>query len=150
MLQHPERSLHRSSPKTLLPAWLLALGTFAIGTEGFMIASLLPTIATDLGMSLPSTALLVVIFTLVLSISSSVSTVMTGRFRRRDTLLLAMVIFTVGNLIAALATGFGILLLARILMAVAAGLYTPNASALVGVFVPPKDADALWPLSAAA
>ncbi|ARO34346.1 major facilitator superfamily protein (plasmid) [Rhizobium sp. NXC14] len=120
----------------MLPAWFLALGTFAIGTEGFMIAPLLPTISADLGMSLSATAMLVVVFTLVLSLSSPVATVATGSLRRRDTLLLAMTLFTAGNLIAAFAPGFGTLIFARILMAVAAGLYAPNANALAGMIVP--------------
>ncbi len=54
------------APSSLLPPCFLALGTFAIGTEGFMIAPLLPTIAGDLRMSLSATAMLVVVFTLVL------------------------------------------------------------------------------------
>ncbi|WP_037074141.1 MFS transporter [Rhizobium leguminosarum] len=126
----------RPSEPSMLPAWFLALGTFAIGTEGFMIAPLLPTISADLGMSLSATAMLVVVFTLVLSLSSPIATVATGSLRRRDTLLFAMMLFTGGNLIAAFAPGFGTLMFARILMAVAAGLYAPNANALAGMIVP--------------
>jgi predicted MFS family arabinose efflux permease len=124
-------SEHADAP-SLVPAYFLALGTFAIGTEGFMIAPLLPTIAGDLGMSLSATAMLVVVFTLVLAISSPITTVMTGRLNRRDTLIFAMVIFTVGNLLAALSSTFSTLMIARILMAVASGLYVPSANALAG------------------
>lgn len=126
----------RRPESSMLPAWFLALGTFAIGTEGFMIAPLLPTISNDLGMSLSATAMLVVVFTLVLALSSPIATVITGGLRRRDTLLLAMTLFTGGNLIAAFAPGFDTLACARILMAVAAGLYAPNANALAGMIVP--------------
>ena len=133
----PVNGEHLGQPNpSMLPAWFLALGTFAIGTEGFMIAPLLPTIASDLGMSLSATAMLVVVFTLVLALSSPIGTVIAGGLRRRDTLLLAMTIFKVGNLIAAFAPGFGTLMFARILMAVAAGLYAPNANALAGMIVP--------------
>lgn len=121
---------------SLLPPAFLALGTFAIGTEGFMIAPLLPTIADDLGMSLSATATLVVVFTLVLAVSSPISTVLTASLRRRDTLLLAMAIFTAGNLIAALSSSFATLMLARVMMAVAAGLYIPGANSLAGIIVP--------------
>lgn len=121
---------------SLLPPAFLALGTFAIGTEGFMIAPLLPTIADDLGMSLSATATLVVVFTLVLAVSSPISTVLTASLRRRDTLLLAMAIFTAGNLIAALSSSFATLMLARVMMAVASGLYIPGANSLAGVIVP--------------
>jgi predicted MFS family arabinose efflux permease len=123
---------------SLLPPAFLALGTFAIGTEGFMIAPLLPVMAADFGMGLSAVALLVVVFTLVLALSSPVATVLTGRFRRRDTLVLAMALFTAGNLVAAFSPGFWTLMLARVLMAVAAGLYAPNANALAGAIVAPE------------
>lgn len=51
-------------------------------------------------------------------------------------MLLAMTLFTGGNLVAAFAPGFGTLILASILMAIAAGLYAPNANALAGMIVP--------------
>ncbi|MFG1334049.1 MFS transporter [Xanthobacter autotrophicus] len=121
---------------SLLSPSFLALGTFAIGTEGFMIAPLLPTIADDLGMSLSATATLVVVFTLVLAVSSPISTVLTVSLRRRDTLLLAMAIFTAGNLLAAHSSSFATLMTARIMMAIASGLYIPGANALAGAIVP--------------
>ena len=117
---------------TLYPALFVALGTFAIGTEGFMIAPLLPKMAADFGMSIAAVATLVVAFTLALSLSSPLTTLASGRLNRRDTLLLAIGAFTAANLMAACATGFTSLLVARILMAVAAGLYVPNANALAG------------------
>ena len=117
---------------TLYPALFFALGTFAIGTEGFMIAPLLPKMAADFGMSVSAVATLVVVFTLALALSSPVTTLMSGRLNRRDTLLLAIGVFTAANLAAAFATGFNSLLVSRVLMAVAAGLYVPNANALAG------------------
>lgn len=117
---------------SLYPALFFALGTFAIGTEGFMIAPLLPKMAADFGMSVSAVATLVVAFTLALSLSSPVTTLMSGRLNRRDTLLLAIGVFTAANVAAACATGFASLLVARVLMAVAAGLYVPNANALAG------------------
>ncbi|MDI7860340.1 MFS transporter [Rhizobiaceae bacterium n13] len=122
---------------SLVPAYFLALGTFAIGTEGFMIAPLLPTIADDLGMSLSATAMLVVVFTLVLSVSSPITTIATGKLNRRDTLIFAMAIFTTGNLLAAFSTTFTTLMIARVLMAIASGLYVPSANALAGAISGP-------------
>lgn len=117
---------------SLYPALFFALGTFAIGTEGFMIAPLLPKMAADFGMSVSAVATLVVVFTLALALSSPVTTLMSGRLNRRDTLLLAIGVFTAANVMAAYAAGFDSLLAARVLMAVAAGLYVPNANALAG------------------
>ncbi|AJY48073.1 MFS transporter [Martelella endophytica] len=126
------------APSSLIPAYFLALGTFAIGTEGFMIAPLLPRIAADFGKSVPATALLIVVFTLVMALSSPISTVLTARLRRRETLIVAMLIFTAGNFIAAFSSGFAMLMLARILMAIASGLYVPGANGLAGVIVRPE------------
>jgi len=131
-------SASTSVAPSLVPAYFLALGTFAIGTEGFMIAPLLPTIAADLGMTLSATAMLVVIFTLVLAISSPITTVATGKWNRRDTLVAAMVIFAAGNLLAAFSTNFETLVVARILMATASGLYVPSANALAGAISGPS------------
>ena len=121
----------------LLPAGFLALGTFAIGTEGFMIAPLLPVMAQDFALPVPTVALLVIVFTLVLALSSPVTTVATGRMARKRVLLIAMVLFAIGNVVAALSSSFTVLIAARVLMAIAAGLYVPAANGLAGVIVPP-------------
>ena len=121
----------------LLLAGFLALGTFAIGTEGFMIAPLLPVMAQDFALPVPTVALLVIVFTLVLALSSPVTTVATGRMARKRVLLIAMVLFAIGNVVAALSSSFTVLIAARVLMAIAAGLYVPAANGLAGVIVPP-------------
>lgn len=123
---------------SLTPAAFLALGTFAIGTEGFMIAPLLSTMAADFGMSVPHVALLVVVFTLTMAVSSPIATTLTATWSRRGTLLCAMAVFTAGNLLAAWSPSFGILMAARVLMALASGLYVPNANALAGAIVSPE------------
>ena len=97
-------SLALNTRANLLPAGFLALGTFAIGTEGFMIAPLLPVMARDFAMPVPRVALLVVVFTLVLALSSPVATVATGRMARKRVLLLAMSLFAIGNAAAALSS----------------------------------------------
>ena len=129
-------SITQTSHTTLVPAAFLALGTFAIGTEGFMIAPLLPVLAEDFGMAAPTMALLVILFTLVLAVSSPFTTVATSMLPRRKVLLIAMSVFAIGNLVAALSSSFALLLGARVLMAIGAGLYMPAASGLAGVIVP--------------
>ncbi|MDH0738948.1 MFS transporter [Achromobacter spanius] len=130
-------TLADDSRTVLLPAGFLALGTFAIGTEGFMIAPLLPVMAKDFARPVPTIALLVIVFTLVLALSSPVSTVATGRMARKQVLLIAMALFAIGNVVAALSSSFTVLIAARVLMAIAAGLYVPAANGLAGVIVPP-------------
>jgi predicted MFS family arabinose efflux permease len=118
------------------PLACLALGTFAIGTEGFMIAAILPNIAGSLSVSLQMAGQLVTVFTLVYAVSSPILTALTGRVGRRNLLLLTMGMFALGNVAAASASGYWSLLLARAMLALAAGLYAPNANALAGALVP--------------
>jgi predicted MFS family arabinose efflux permease len=118
------------------PLYCLALGAFAVGTEGFMIAAILPKIAEDLAVSVQMAGQLVTVFTLVYAVSSPILTALTGSVHRRKLLIATMGLFTLGNLVAASAPGYWSLVLARILIAVAAGLYGPNANALAGALVP--------------
>jgi len=122
----------------LTPLYWLALGTFAVGTEAFMIAAILPKIATDFAVSLQATAQLVTIFALTYALSSPVLTALSGSFKRRKLLMLAMAAFAGANLIAATASTYWSLAFARFLLAVFAGLYTPSATALAGALVPPE------------
>ncbi|MFJ3054309.1 MFS transporter [Herbaspirillum sp. NPDC087042] len=120
------------------PLYWMALGTFAIGTEGFMIAGMLPTVAHDLGVSAAVAGQLVVAFTAAYAISSPILTALTGAINRRRLLIGTMSLFALANLLAWQAPGYTALLLARILLAMAAGLYVPNAMALAGALVAPE------------
>jgi len=57
---------------TMRPILLLALGTFAVGTEAFMIAPLLTDMARDLGVGLGAAGQLVTIYTFAYALGSPV------------------------------------------------------------------------------
>lgn len=116
----------------------LALGTFAVGTEGFMIAGLLPTIATDLAVKVSTAGQLVTIFALAYAVSSPILTAVLGGLDRRRLLIFSLGAFAAANLVAASAHSFWTLACARILLALAAGLYVPGANALASVLVAPE------------
>lgn len=122
------------SPAPLL--WL-ALGAFAIGTEGFMIAALLPQIAADVGASTAAAGQLVTVFALAYAIGSPILTAATGRFQRRNLLIAAMAAFAAANLAAYFATGYWSLMAARVLLALSASVYVPAANALASAVVAP-------------
>ncbi len=124
-----------TTPRSMARLYWLALGTFAIGTEGFMIAPLLPDLARDLSVSLASAGQLVTVFALTYALSSPVLTALTGDFDRRRLLIASMLAFAAANFVALSAHSYSGLLAARILLAVAAGLYVPNANALASALV---------------
>jgi predicted MFS family arabinose efflux permease len=127
-----------ASARSTAPLYWLALGTFAIGTEGFMIAPLLPDLAADLSVSVVAAGQLVTVFALTYAFSSPILTALTGSMNRRRLLILAMVAFALANLVAWSAKDYQALMCARILLACAAGLYVPNANALAGALVEPE------------
>jgi predicted MFS family arabinose efflux permease len=123
---------------SLTPLYWLALGTFAVGTESFMIAGLLPDIATDLHTSIVATGQLVTVFALAYALSSPILTALTGALHRRTLMILALSAFTVANIAAWGAQNYWELMAARILLAAAAGLYVPGANALAGAIAGPE------------
>jgi predicted MFS family arabinose efflux permease len=79
----------------------MALGTFAVGTESFMIAPLLPQLASDLSQTLVAVGQLVTVFTLTYAFSSPILTTLTGDVSRRNLLVVLMAGFAIANVIAA-------------------------------------------------
>ena len=105
----------------------LALAAFAIGTEAFVIAGLLPTIAADLQISIAAAGQLVTAYALTYAVGSPILAVVLNNIDRRTVLVLALIWFIAGNLLAVVATGFPLLLASRMLMAIGAGLCMPTA-----------------------
>jgi len=120
------------------PLYLLAIGAFAIATEAFMIAPLLPGIAADLSVSVAAAGQLVTVFAFTFAISSPILTTLTGSLNRRSLLIIALTAFALANVVAWAAQGYLSLMIARILLALAAGLYLPNANAVAGAMVAPE------------
>jgi len=110
----------------------LALAAFAIGTEAFVIAGLLPAIAADIQISVAAAGQLVTAYALAYALGSPILAVTLNNLDRRDVLTLALSCFIVGNLLAVASTGFSLLLASRVLMALGAGLCMPTA---IGVAV---------------
>lgn len=107
---------------------ILALGTFAIGTDGFVVAGVLGDISAQTGVSATTAGQLVTLFAWVYAVASPVLAALCGRLPRRTMLLTALVVFTIGNVLAATAVDFGMLAAGRVVAAIGAAMYTPNAS----------------------
>ncbi|TGE85241.1 MFS sugar transporter [Pseudoalteromonas sp. KS88] len=101
----------------------LALSAFAIGTTEFVIVGLLPTMAQDLNVSIPSAGLLVSLYALGVAIGAPVITALTSRWNRKHVLLSVMGLFVIGNLVAWQAPSFEALIIARILTGLAHGVF---------------------------
>ena len=125
-----------------MPLALLALtlSAFAIGTTEFVIVGLLPTVAADLGIGLPSAGLLVSLYALGVAIGAPVLTALTGKVHRKTLLLSLMALFTLGNLLAWQAPGYGTLVAARVLTGLAHGGFFSIGSSIATGLVPKEKA----------
>jgi predicted MFS family arabinose efflux permease len=118
----------------------LAISAFAIGTTEFVIVGLLPTVAADLQISLPSAGLLVSLYALGVAIGAPVLTALTGKLPRKTLLLGLMALFTLGNLLAWQAPGYNSLIAARILTGLAHGVFFSIGSTIATGLVPKEKA----------
>ncbi|CAM5765269.1 MFS transporter [Bosea minatitlanensis] len=116
----------------------LAGGAFAIGTGSLIVTGILPHLATGLGVSIDAAGLLVSIFALAYAIGSPILSAVLGDADRKRVLIGAIAVFGLANLGAALATDFTLVVLARIVMALAAGVFMPAANAVAVAISPPE------------
>ncbi|UCU99922.1 MFS transporter [Acidovorax radicis] len=125
-----------------MPIALLALtlSAFAIGTTEFVIVGLLPTVAADLSITIPSAGLLVSLYALGVAIGAPVLTALTGKLPRKALLLSLMALFTVGNLLAWQAPSYETLVAARILTGLAHGVFFSIGSTIATGLVPREKA----------
>lgn len=106
-----------------LVSWVLAGGTFLMATSEFLVAGLLPQVASDFHVDIPQAGLSITVFAIGMIIGSPTMVLLTLRLPRRRTLTLALVIFAIGHVISALSLQFGVLLGARFLTAIATGAF---------------------------
>lgn len=119
-----------------LPLLALAIGAFAIGTTEFSPMGLLPNIANDLGVSIPSAGMLITGYALGVTLGAPIMTLWLGGFARRNALILLMAIFTIGNLIAAFAPNYMSLMGARLITSLNHGAFFGIGSVVAASVVP--------------
>ena len=94
-----------------------------MGTTEFLVAGLLPEIANDLNVTPARAGLLITVFAIGMIVGTPGMAILTLRLPRRTTLSLALCVFAVGHVIVAVGSGFGLLLAARFLTALATGAF---------------------------
>ena len=127
--------------KINFPLLALAVGAFAIGTTEFSPMGFLPQIAENLGISIPSAGMLITAYALGVMIGAPFITLWFGRFPRRKALIILMSIFTIGNILAAIAPNYWGLMGARMITSLNHGAFFGIGS-IVATSVVPKEKQA--------
>ncbi|MFR9722698.1 Cmx/CmrA family chloramphenicol efflux MFS transporter [Streptomyces sp. MS19] len=124
-----------------LAVYVLGAAVFALGTSEFMLSGLLPEMADDLDVSIPTAGLLISAFAIGMIVGAPVLAAATQRLPRRLTLVGLLAVFAAGHVVGALAPGYGVLFVCRVVSALAcAGFWAVGAA--VAVSLVPRDARA--------
>ncbi|WP_308307631.1 MFS transporter [Streptomyces sp. ISL-10] len=117
---------------------VLAAGMFAIGTDSFVIAGILPDAAHSLGVAVGTAGWLLTAYAFTYAVLGPVMAALTTRWPRRSLFLAGFAIFTTGNLVTAFAPAFGVALAARALAGLGGAMVTPAAVAAATALAPPE------------
>jgi MFS transporter, DHA1 family, inner membrane transport protein len=133
MNSHIQQTKSKGGTLSLLA---LAISAFGIGTTEFVPVGLLSTIADDLNISITMAGLLISGYAMGVAFGAPILTALTNKMSRKTLLMALMVIFIVGNSIAAVSTSFSLLLVARIITAFSHGVFFSIGSTIAADLVP--------------
>lgn len=120
------------------PLATLSFGNLVIGTGTLIIAGLLNEMAADLQTSITAIGQLITGYALAVCFGAPILAGLTSRMERHTLLIAALVIFAAGHLLAAVAPGYGTLMVLRVATGFGAAIFTPQAAATAGLLVPPE------------
>ncbi|WP_432109522.1 MFS transporter [Streptomyces sp. AA1529] len=115
----------------------LAIGAFGIGTTEFVIMGLLPEVAAEFGVSIPTAGYLASGYAVGVLLGAPVLAVLGTRISRKRMLMLLMGLFVLGNLVSALAPAFGVMLAGRVIASLAHGAFFGIGSIVAAGLVAP-------------
>jgi DHA1 family inner membrane transport protein len=116
----------------------LAIGGFGIGLTEFIIAGLLPQVAGDFAVSIPTAGLLISGYALSVALGALLLTALVTRLPRKTVLLGLTVLFIIGNLISAIAPTFGVMMVGRVVAALCHGAFFGIGSVVAADLVAPE------------
>ncbi len=121
----------------LVPMFALFATILCVGTAELIVVALLPNLAADLAVDIPTAGLLITGYAVGVAIASPVLTLLTGSIPRRQLLLGMLVVFVIGNILCAVATVYWALLAARIIVACCHGVLFGIAMVIAIRIAPP-------------
>jgi Arabinose efflux permease len=117
---------------------VLALGTFAIGTDSFVVAGLLPDIARSFQISVGAAGQLITAYAFTYAVMTPLMAALTVHWPRKRVLLGGLGIFIIGNILTATLPSFELVLASRAMAGAGGAMFTPAASAAAAALVAPE------------
>ncbi|MFC4619563.1 MFS transporter [Camelliibacillus cellulosilyticus] len=116
--------------------YILAIISFLVGTSEYIISGILDNIAHTLGVTLASAGQLITIFSLVYAIFTPILIALTARMDRRKLIIYSLGLFVIGNILAFALPGYGWFVVARVIMALGAGMVVVTALTIAAKIAP--------------
>jgi predicted MFS family arabinose efflux permease len=122
----------------------LATGMFAVGTDSFVVAGILPQVAKSLNVSVSVAGQMVTVYALSYALLSPVIAAFASHWPRKRLLLAGLAVFVIGNMVTAIAPTVGWVLASRFIAGLGAAMYSPTATATgASLAAPERRAQAL-------
>ncbi|MDA3965807.1 MFS transporter [Enterococcus thailandicus] len=126
---------NKISPTLTLMA--LVINAFAIGSTEFISVGLMPLIVNSFHVSLAQAGLTVSLYAIGVTVGAPLLTILTGKWNRKFLMMMIMSLFIIGNLFAAFAASFAMLLIGRVISALAHGIFMSVSSVIAADVVQP-------------
>jgi predicted MFS family arabinose efflux permease len=117
---------------------VLALGMFALGTDTFVVAGVLPQIARTFNVDIAIAGQLTTVYAIAYTLLAPTIAAIAGNIPRKQLMLAALTVFVLSNLATALAPTFTIALISRVFTGLGAAMYAPTATGTGATIVAPE------------
>ncbi len=117
---------------------VLALGMFALGTDSFVMAGILPQIAHSFGVPIGAAGQVTTVYAITYALMAPTIAAIGAHIPRKTLLLSSLAVFVVANLATALAPSFGFALASRLVAGLGAAMFAPTATGAAATMVPPE------------
>jgi MFS transporter, DHA1 family, inner membrane transport protein len=117
---------------------VLALGTFAIGTDAYVVAGILPAVARSFDVSVAAAAQFVTVYSFSYAVLTPVMATLTANWPRRRALVAGFAMFIAGNILTVAQPTFELALAGRAVAGLGAAIVVPTAGATAAALAPPE------------
>ena len=122
----------------MVPIIALFLATFAVGTSELIVAGVLPALAADFAVDIPTAGLLITGYALGVAVAGPILSLITTGLSRRFLLIGVMAVFVVATGLCAVSNSYGMMLVARLLVSSCHGLFFGVAMVIATRLAPPN------------
>ena len=128
----------RVSSRTYLQLGLLSAGLFLTGTNAFVIAGLLPTLADAFGTTRAGVGYSITVYALVIAVAAPAASILLGRVSRTTLIVAGLLLMAIGILITAVASTLEVFIVGRAVGALGGAVLVPTSTAAGPALLPPR------------